>query len=191
MNKDHSMSNDFPWLQRRLEQDLLSDRPATALTLAEQEAFATITAGQTLLPTPWSDRLQAQGDLLVLPWPENTDPLRRMGVLASARPLPPGGVHLANGSHQLQALDPEVLWAPEPATSRLTLGTLVVPDGCLALLGHGTHEDLHIGPGVYLIRRQREATLPALQIQAALSTEHRSPTHKRSLLGLLWDVVVD
>ncbi|HET9656580.1 MAG TPA: hypothetical protein VFP72_14580 [Kineosporiaceae bacterium] len=183
------MSNDFPWLQSQLERDLLSDRPSTALTLAEREAFAAITAGQQL-PTAWSDRLQAQGDLLVLPWPENTDPVRRMGALASAKPLPPSGVHLANGSHQLQALDPEVLWAPEPASSRLTLGTLVVPDGCLALLGHGTHEDLHIGPGVYLIRRQREARLPDLQIQPLPSSERRNP-QRRSLLGLIWDVVVD
>jgi hypothetical protein len=191
MNKDHAMSsNDFPWLQRQLEQDLLSDRPSTALTPAEGDAFAAITAGQQLFPTPWSDRLQAQGDVLVLPWPANTDPLRRLGVLASARPLPPEGVHLANGSHQLQALDPKVLWAPEPVTSTLTLGTLFVPDDCRAVLGHGTHEDLHIGPGVYLLRRQREATAPEPQSLAARSPARRSPA-RASLLGFLWDVVTD
>ena len=56
MNKDHTMSNEFPWLQRQLEQDLLSDQPSTALTGAEVEAFASITAGQQILP--WADRLR-------------------------------------------------------------------------------------------------------------------------------------
>lgn len=182
------MTDEFPWLQRQLEQDLLSDRPSRALTSAEMAAFAAITAGQQILP--WADRLQAQGDLLVLPWPVDIDPLRRMGVLASARSLPPEGVHLANGSHQLQALDPGVRWAPEPAAARLTLGTVVVPDGCLALLGHGTHADLFLGPGVYLIRRQRQARVPEPQAQAVPSTDRRRP-ERQSLLSLLWDVVVD
>lgn len=181
-------SNDFTRLQRQLEQALPSDRPSTPLTTAEQETFAAITAGQQLLP--WADRPQAQGDLLVLPWPANTDPLRRLGALASAAHLPPEGVHFANGSHQLQSLDPEVRWAPELSGSRLTLGTLVVSDGCLALLGHGTHEDLHIGPGVYLIRRQREATTPEPQPQPAQAPDRRGPA-RRGLLGLLWDVVAD
>ena len=191
MKKDHLMpSNDFPQLQRQLEQDLLSDRLSTALSPTETDAFATITAEQQLLPTPWSDRLQAQGDVLVLPWPADTDPLRRLGVIASARPLPPEGVHLANGSHQLQAADPKVLWAPEPPTSTLTMGTLVVPDGCRAVLGHGTHEDLHIGPGVYLLRRQREATAPDPEPQAVRRPEDRTPT-RPGLLTRVWDVVVD
>lgn len=96
---------------------------------------------------------QAQGDVIVLPWPEFMAPHVRYLHTASAGPVPFRGLVLAD-PHVLLAEDERVFWSwwPDPGP---TLGTLVVPDGSVARLAHDHHGDLRIAPGVYTIRRQR------------------------------------
>lgn len=110
---------------------------------------------------------QAQGDLLVLPWPSTTASQQRAAAVAAGAPIPRTGTGLAAEArkHELHAAGPGVTWTPEPVGSGLTLGTLTVPDEAVAILGHDEHADLHIGPGVYVIRRQRAhpITAPALR----------------------------
>ncbi len=96
--------------------------------------------------------LQLQGDLAVIP----TRPSAKPGV-----PVPAGGVQVVAGeatgnTHWLDAATGPVFWAP--ATSgRQDLGVVTVPEGSVAVL---THTDEHganaVGPGCYLVRRQRE-----------------------------------
>lgn len=101
---------------------------------------------------------QAQGDLIVLPWPAETGAGRRARDLAKVAPIPADGVTVLTGNgghaHRL-APTPGVAWHAYPG-ERQTLGVLAVADDATAVLGHIEHGDTHIGPGVYVIRRQRE-----------------------------------
>ena len=154
-------------LQRRLEQTVLSPDGSPHGSPAEADAFTALAQSLAAeLPIAWSARPQAQGDLLILPWPADTDPAKRAASTAAARPIPRDGIGLVGGRHMLQADGPDVLWGPEPAASTQTLGTLVVPPGSIAVLGHQEHADLHIGDGVYVIRRQRVHVAPAPLAQA-------------------------
>lgn len=96
---------------------------------------------------------QAQGDLIVLPWPDFMSPHVRFLHTASAQPVPVRGLVLLD-PHTLIAESGGVFWSWWPDTGP-TLGTLVVPAGTVARLGHDTHRDLRIAPGVYAVRRQR------------------------------------
>lgn len=103
---------------------------------------------------------QAQGDLLVIPWPADAAPERRAASVAAAAPIPTPGIAVVRGqggnTHLL--VDPDragVGWAPESGDGQ-TLGTLVVPPGAVAFLDHPEHGRNATGPGVYVIRRQRE-----------------------------------
>lgn len=99
---------------------------------------------------------QAQGDVFVLP-----------GVPPRAwarEPVPAEGIAVVRGeigrnTHLLQA-DGPVTWAPNPAAGRraedLDLGALTVPEDATGYLVHPEHANLGIGPGAYLLRRQRE-----------------------------------
>jgi hypothetical protein len=51
------------------------------------------------------------------------------------------------------------------------LGVLVVACGSVAVLAHEQHPDLHIGEGVYLLRRQRRHTPEEPQSPAAYITD--------------------
>lgn len=102
--------------------------------------------------------VQAQGDLLILPWPVNVDPARRAREVALAKPvagLPVVVLTGDNGHDHALSPSPGVAWCSYPK-DRQTLGVLVVDDQAVAVLGHIEHGDSHIGPGVYVIRRQRE-----------------------------------
>jgi hypothetical protein len=96
---------------------------------------------------------QAQGDVIVLPWPDFMDPHVRYLHTASAAPVGRSGLVLAD-PHTLIAETGGVFWSWWP-DSGPTLGTLVVPDGTVGRLAHDDHADLRIAPGVYTVRRQR------------------------------------
>jgi hypothetical protein len=160
-------------LQRSLEQTLLSpDGSPVDSPAAEADAFAVLAQSLAAdLPVAWTARPQAQGDLLVLPWPADAASARRAASVAAAQPVPHQGIGLVGGRHQLQADGPDVLWSAEPPASiqvrGQTLGTLVVLPGSIAVLGHQDHGDLHIGAGVYVIRGQRVHIAPAPPAQTA------------------------
>lgn len=103
---------------------------------------------------------QAQGDLIVIPWTATVAPERRALAVAAAKPIPTPGIAVVRGqggnTHLL--VDPDragIGWAPERGDGQ-TLGTLVVPPGAVAYLDHPEHGRNATGPGVYVIRRQRE-----------------------------------
>jgi hypothetical protein len=62
-------------------------------------------------------------------------------------------------------------YAPTLSPAAMTLGVLAVPPGAAALLAHDEHPDLHIGPGVYALRRQRAAALPTTTPARATTPE--------------------
>jgi hypothetical protein len=102
---------------------------------------------------------QAQGDVIVLPWPEFMAPHVRALHTATAVPVGRRGV-VVHPSHTLLPEASPVFWSWWPGDGP-TLGTLVVPDGSVARLAHGEHADLRIGPAVYAVRGQRRAELRA------------------------------
>lgn len=112
-----------------------------------------------LSPTPVTDVPQAQGDLIVIPWPADVDPGRRAADAAAARPVVrPEVVVRGNGGNEHTLVDPAgagVLWHAYPGEPQ-TVGIVVVPDGAVACMDHREHGRLAIGGGVFVIRRQRE-----------------------------------
>lgn len=98
-----------------------------------------------------SDAPQRQGDVFVTPI--------RPGQVARLSALPSEGIAVvrgeAGGNTHLLVGDGPVFWAP--ATSEGTLqGTLVVEEGGQAFLIHPEHGATGMGPGQFIIRRQRE-----------------------------------
>lgn len=104
---------------------------------------------------------QAQGDLLVIPWPTTVATQERVLACARANPVPAAGIAVVrgeNGGNTHLLVDPDragVMWAPG-VEGEQTLGTLVVPPDAVAYLDHPEHGRNATGPGVYVIRRQRE-----------------------------------
>ena len=97
--------------------------------------------------------LQAQGDIVIIP----TDTVDTRNML----PVPSAGIQVINGesagnTHWLDAGfdSPGVMWS---SLDNQDLGILHVPNGQCAVL---THTDEHganaMGPGTYILRRQRE-----------------------------------
>jgi hypothetical protein len=105
---------------------------------------------------------QAQGDVLVLPWPDDACTGIRDRAIRSGRPVPPAGRVLLRGrgghTHTVLPDGPHVLVAPDEVGHGL--GVLVVAPRSVAVLAHEEHPDLHIGEGVYVLRRQRRYTPP-------------------------------
>lgn len=101
---------------------------------------------------------QSQGDLIILPWAADVAPERRAADAALCRPIPATGITVLTGNggheHRLSPV-PGVTWYGYPQGSQ-TLGVLSVEEGAVAVLGHIEHGDTYVGPGVYVIRRQRE-----------------------------------
>jgi hypothetical protein len=105
--------------------------------------------------------MQAQGDLVVLPWPSDTDPRGRGAWVRAARQLPRSSWVRLLGSHLVfTESGPPIWWVPARRTSRATLCVVVVPDGAVCRIGHDEHADLRLAPGVYVLRRQRIHTSP-------------------------------
>jgi hypothetical protein len=65
--------------------------------------------------------------------------------------------------HTLLDLTGECRWLPGTAGYPFDVGTLVVPDGAECYLVHPEHGGSGIGPGTWVIRRQREQ---AAQVRA-------------------------
>lgn len=101
---------------------------------------------------PVSTGLQRQGDVIVIP-----APVARVGWTAS-RVVPREGVPVvrgeAGGNTHLLLAGGTVRYDPAPAD--LTLGVLTVEEGATAYLAHPEHGYAGIGPGTYVLRRQRE-----------------------------------
>jgi len=101
--------------------------------------------------------LQAQGDVMVVPRP---------ATAAATTAVPRRGVPVVRGefgghTHTLLG-EGEVAWdaVPEPtedaADEGLDIGVLTVAEGAVAYLAHPEHAYSGIGPGTYVLRRQRE-----------------------------------
>lgn len=96
--------------------------------------------------------LQVQGDVAIIP----TGPSAKKGSL-----VPAEGVAVVRGesggnTHLLVAEGP-VSWAPVVGNpTLLDLGVVTVPQGATAFLLHPEHGANAMGPGNYILRRQRE-----------------------------------
>lgn len=97
--------------------------------------------------------LQSQGDVFIIPTNDESLPV--------GNAISDNGIQVINGesagnTHWLDAgfNSPDITWAPLTGQD---LGVLRVPEGQTAVL---THTDEHganaIGPGTYVLRRQRE-----------------------------------
>jgi hypothetical protein len=102
---------------------------------------------------PTHDGLQFQGDVAVVPAATHA-PTSKVTVPAAGIPVVRG--ENGGNTHLLLAAGP-VTWAPvERARNGLDLGLMHVPDGATAYLAHPEHGYLGVGPGRYVVRRQRE-----------------------------------
>lgn len=95
--------------------------------------------------------LQAQGDVMVVPRPAQAP---------AAGPVPPDGIAVVRGefgghTHTLLA-EGAVTFDPAPGPEGLDIGVLTVPAEATAYLAHPEHAYSGIGPGTYVLRRQRE-----------------------------------
>ncbi len=110
-------------------------------------------------PVPTVGAPEAQGDLLVIPWPADVSPARRARDVASAKPVTaPVTVVRGQGGNTHLLVDPDscgIAWHEYPGDSQ-TRGVLVVPAGGRACLDHVEHGRSAVGEGVWVIRRQRE-----------------------------------
>lgn len=141
-----------------------------ALTNVDEQVLAPETEPVALPTTPVITGLQAQGDLIIIPW--TVASMRHVDKehVARAAQIPTGGVVVLtgnNGHDHTLAPVPGVRWyryrsSDFPSSSWVrtptptTLGILVVDEGAVGVLGHIEHGDSYIGPGHYVIRRQRE-----------------------------------
>jgi hypothetical protein len=103
---------------------------------------------------PVHDGLQLQGDVAIIPAAMVGD------LVPAATPLPADGYPVVRGevggnTHLLLADGPG-FFDPRLDGSGLDLGVLTVPPGATAFLAHPEHAYTGIGPGTYLLRRQRE-----------------------------------
>lgn len=94
---------------------------------------------------------QAQGDVIVVPRPR---------LEAAVRAVPRKGVPVVRGefgghTHTLLA-EGEVRFDAAPADDGLDIGVLTVAEDATAYLAHPEHAYSGIGPGTYVLRRQRE-----------------------------------
>jgi hypothetical protein len=173
--KGHPMTEqqhpDPAWWKRYDPDDLaVIDGPATVTHEAWEIAGAQFVDRspldelRALLDVPPLTAAQAQGDVFVLPWLETTTPQIRVERADAATEIDPAGCAVTDdGSHLLlpntMADRPGVRYAHVGRGN--TLGTLVVDAGHAARLSHREHGDLLIGPGVYVLHRQRRWQSPA------------------------------
>lgn len=129
------------------------------------ERLVAVAFGRVDMTVTVTGRPQTQGDLLVQPWHATQAPQARAAALRALTDLRPQGVDLlGDGRHVLVPLGPRVAWGGQRSASGITLGTLAVGEGSVAVLSHPVHGDLRIGgPCVYVIRRQRFIAAPKPQ----------------------------
>jgi hypothetical protein len=123
-----------------------------------------LAALEELIDVPPLTAPQAQGDVIILPWPPTSNPYFRGPSIDAAALIPAEGVAIEpTRSHILLPVDlPADGSGPRPRYAQLdvghTLGVLVVEEGAAARLSHHEHGDLLIGPGVYALHRQQRWT---------------------------------
>ena len=123
---------------------------ATLATLIDSHGVEVLAHLDRQMDVPVSFGLQRQGDVLVKPSP---------GLGAARTPIPAGGVPVVRGeaggnTHTLVGAG--FCDTRAASAADLTLAVLTVPDGSEAFLAHPEHGYLGIGPGTYLVRRQRQ-----------------------------------
>jgi hypothetical protein len=110
-------------------------------------------------PTPTVGAVEAQGDLTLIPWPDGEAQAARDADVQAASPVTsPVTVVRGQGGNEHLLVDPDgcgIRWYPYPGDGQ-TRGVLVVPDGGRACLDHREHGRSAVGPGVWVVRRQRE-----------------------------------
>ena len=97
--------------------------------------------------------LQFQGDVAVIP---TLGPARVDAVQVPAEGIPVVRGEAGGNTHLLLASG-AITWSPVGPVG-LDLGVLTVADGAVAYLAHPEHGYLGVGPGRYVLRRQREQT---------------------------------
>lgn len=100
---------------------------------------------------PVHGALQFQGDVAVIPLDE---PARVGAVQVPAEGIPVVRGEAGGHTHLLLASGP-VTWSPVDRVG-LDLGVLTVADDATGYLAHPEHGYLGVGPGRYVLRRQRE-----------------------------------
>lgn len=95
--------------------------------------------------------LQRQGDVLVAPARGGKEP----GLRVPAEGVPVVRGEAGGNTHLLVAVEGAVTWRAAAGGGQL-LGAVTVPDGGVAGLLHPEHGATLIGPGSYVVRRQRE-----------------------------------
>lgn len=98
--------------------------------------------------------MQRQGDVLVVP-------AAMAAGLEASTPVPATGVPVVKGenggnTHALVADGPVFCDVRTASVQNLVLATVTVPEGSTAYLAHPEHGYSGIGPGSYVLRRQRE-----------------------------------
>lgn len=133
----------------------------TLAELTEQSGLGVLDHLDTALTIPVTAGLQAQGDLLVVPWRMVAAAEARPGAPTTPTPVPPTGIEILRSAgggnpHTLLA-DGKCTWTGRWFVDGdgLTLG--VVDASSVAYLLHPEHGASGIAPGRYVIRRQREA----------------------------------
>src|SRR5215470_4857539 len=116
------------------------------------------------LVIPVHDGIQAQGDLLVIPYAEVTGRVVA-GDEAVWREVPPSGVELLRGAaggnpHTLVADPDSCLWTPDVEDAD-GLAIALIDAMAPVYLMHREHGGTGIVPGLYVVRRQREL-IPAV-----------------------------
>ncbi len=112
-------------------------------------------------PTPVLTEPQAQGDIYILPVAGTLHGVAGVyPARGEASPLGSGfdiieGQGIRN-PHTLRSFDDGVTVTAGTAGYPFDVATLTVPDGAAAFLLHPEHGANGIGPGVYVLRRQRE-----------------------------------
>jgi hypothetical protein len=115
---------------------------------------------------PVVDGLQAQGDLIVIPFAMVADAVRPPGP-ARWRPVPAAGVELLRGAaggnaHTLVA-DPGTCEWTTAVDDRQALALCAFRATAVVYLLHPEHGGSGVAPGTYVVRRQREAGAPEPQ----------------------------
>lgn len=106
---------------------------------------------------PIHTALQFQGDVAVIP----CGPAVQAAGSGYSVPVPAAGVPVVRGENggntHLLLGDATVTWDPSTGgPTALDLGVLTVPQAATAWLAHPEHGYLGVGPGRYVVRRQRE-----------------------------------
>ena len=136
---------------------------ASAMTLADLTTRTGLDVLDHLereLEIPVTDGLQAQGDLLVIPYAAVAHAVTPWGSEWSWHAVPRQGVELLRGAgggnpHTLVADPGTCFWNPSTRdTMGLTIG--VLKTSAIAYLIHPEHGASGIAPGMYAVRRQRE-----------------------------------